>query len=65
MAGGEVPQIALLEIIHEAATLGVESSDADLAFKHVSPLGFLVPVQLTDDTLVETHVHAGQLLGGT
>ena len=62
MARGEVPEIALLQVVDEAAALGVESCDADLAFKDVGPLCFFVPVELADDTCFQAHVHTGKLL---
>lgn len=58
---GEVPQVTLLQIIDEVAALVVESSDAHLTIKHVSPFGLLMPVKLTDDALVESHVDSGKL----
>jgi hypothetical protein len=64
VAGGEVPQVSLLEVIDKAAALGVKSSDADLALEDVSPLGLLVPVELTDHTVFETHVNTSKLLAG-
>lgn len=58
---GEVPEVTLLQVIDEVAALVVESSDAHLAIKHVGPFGLLVPVKLTDDALVESHVDSGEL----
>jgi len=63
-AAGEVPQVALLEVVDEVAALVVEGRDADLAVEDVGPLGLLVPVQLADDAAVEAHVDAGQLDAG-
>jgi hypothetical protein len=62
MSGWKVPQVALLEVVDEAAALGVKCSDADLALEHVSPLGFLVPVEFANDALVEAHVDTSELL---
>jgi hypothetical protein len=64
VARWEVPQVALLEIVDEAATLGVEGGDADLAFENISPFGFLVPMELADDPFIESHVHTGQFFAG-
>lgn len=58
---GEVPQVTLLEVVDEVAALVVESSDAHLTVQDVSPFGLLVPVKLTDDALVESHVDSGKL----
>lgn len=61
---GEVPQVALLQVVDEVAALIVESSDTDLTVKNVCPLGLLVPVKLTNDALVEPHVDASELNAG-
>lgn len=60
-AAGEVPEIALLEVVDEVAAFVVKSSNANLSFKDVCPLGLLVPVKLTNNSLVKSHVDAGQL----
>ncbi len=63
-AAGEVPQIALLEIVDEVPAFVVDRSHADLAIQHVCPLGLLVPMQLADDPLVQAHIHTRQLDAG-
>lgn len=60
----EVPQVTLLQVVDEVAALVVESSDSDLAVKDVGPLSLLVPVKLTNDTLVESHVDTSELNAG-
>jgi hypothetical protein len=65
VARWEVPQVALLKVIDKATALGVERGDADLAFKDVGPLGFLVPMKLADDAFVKTHVDTSKLLART
>lgn len=65
VARWEVPEVALLEVIDKATTLGVERSDADLALENVRPLSLLVPMQLTDNALVQTHIHTSELLAGS
>ena len=60
-AAGEVPQVALLEVVDEVAALVIDPRDADLAGQDVGPLGFFVPVELADGARVESHVDARQL----
>lgn len=55
-AAGEVPQVALLEVLDEVAALVVERGDTDGAVEDVGPLSLLVPVQLADDALAQAHV---------
>jgi hypothetical protein len=64
VARWEVPQVALFEIVDEAAALGIERSDADLALENISPFGFLVPMELADDAFIESHVHTSQFFAG-
>lgn len=63
-AAGEVPQVALLEVLDEVAALVIESSDTYGAVEDVSPLGLLMPVQLADDALAQAHVDGGELARG-
>lgn len=52
MPSGEIPEIALVEIVHETTTVGVQCCDTDSAFEHVSPLGLGMPMQLADDAFI-------------
>lgn len=61
---GEVPQVALLQVINEVAALIVQRRNAHLAVENIGPLGLLVPVQLADDALAQTHVDAGEFARG-
>lgn len=61
---GEIPKVALLQVIHEVAALVVKRGDADPAVKDVRPLGLLVPVQLADDAFAQAHVDTGKLTRG-
>lgn len=65
VARGEVPEVALLKVVYKATALGVECSDADLAFEHVGPFGLLVPMEFTNDAFLEAHVDTSKLLGST
>lgn len=50
-ARSNAPEITLVDVVDEAAAFVVEGRDADGPVEDISPLGFLVPVQLADDTL--------------
>lgn len=58
-AAREVPQVTLLEVLHEVAALVVERGDTHRAVKDISPLCLLVPMQLADDALAQAHVDRG------
>lgn len=61
---GEVPQVALLQIVDEVAALVVKRRNAHLSVEHVRPLGLLVPMQFANDALAQAHVDASQLARG-
>lgn len=61
MSRREIPQVALLQIIHERTTILVKGGDADLSIEHICPLSLLVPMKLTDHARSETHVYASDL----
>lgn len=60
-AAGEVPEIALLQVVHEVAALVVDGSHTDFSVQDVSPFGLLVPMELSYDPFVEPHVYGSQL----
>jgi hypothetical protein len=65
--GGKVysPEITFLEIVNIAATLNVEDSHSAGALENIGPLSLRVPMQLSVNTRLETHVHASEFLGST
>ncbi|KAH8718521.1 hypothetical protein HC256_003156 [Beauveria bassiana] len=60
-AAGKVPEVALVEVVDKVAAFVVERGDADASLEHIGPFSLLVPVKLTDDARVESHVDASQL----
>jgi hypothetical protein len=56
----EVPEITLLQVVDETATLRVQRGDTNTAFQDIRPLGLFVPVELADDAFIETHVYTSQ-----
>jgi hypothetical protein len=60
-----IPEVTLLQIINETTALSIKSSNSDFAFKHVGPLGFLVPMKLTNHALFKAHVDASKFLAST
>src|SRR5439155_531882 len=60
-AGGEVPKVAGADVVDKETALLVKERDAAAAFDHVSPLGFLVPVQLADAAGFKAHVYTSDL----
>jgi len=54
----------LFQVVNEGATFSIESCDSNLAFKDIRPLGFFVPMQLSDYPFLETHVHTGKFFAG-
>jgi hypothetical protein len=52
MSSREIPEITLLEVIHETASFCVERSHSYFPSKNVSPLGLGVPVQFANDSLI-------------
>jgi len=54
----------LLQIINERSSLGIESCNSDFAFEDIRPLGFFVPMQLSDYAFLETHVDACEFFAG-
>src|SRR4051794_18224800 len=62
-AGREVPDVALGDVVDEAASVLVDRREARAAGQHVAPLGLLVPVHLAHAAGLEAHVDAGEVLG--
>ncbi len=58
----KIPDIALLNVIHEAAPIWIDAGDPRSACQHQGPLRRVVPVQLADPTRYQPHLHAGNLL---
>jgi hypothetical protein len=61
----EIPEIADADVIDEVVPLSVDGCDAGAAVKHVGPFGSLVPMQFANAAGIQTHVHAGNVLGNT
>src|ERR1700730_2237510 len=61
----EIPEIADADVIDEVVPLSVDGGDAGAAVKHVGPFGSLVPMQFANAAGIQTHVHAGNVLGNT
>jgi len=78
VAGWEIPQITLLQVVDERSTFSVECRDANLAFsmladtlntvsklqltrQDISPLSLFMPVELANNTRLQTHVHTCNL----
>jgi len=71
-SGGKVPQIPLLEIVDEAAPLGIEYSHSTFALTsaehshgtyldYIGPLALVMPVQFSVYSGAKTHVDTSQL----
>jgi hypothetical protein len=60
MTWWEVPEISFLQVIDETAALGIQGRNANVSFKDIGPLGFLVPMQLPDHAFIESHVDASK-----
>jgi len=62
-ARGEKPQITPAHIVDKISALRVYRGDACLFIEHVGPLSGLVAMEFARSAGVETHVHAGDILG--
>lgn len=60
----EIPEVTLFKVVDEIATFGVKSGDTNFTFEDIGPLGLHVPVKLSDDAFVQTHVDASELDAG-
>jgi hypothetical protein len=67
MPEGKEPQVAGIDIVHEAAAVLIDGGDARRTGDHVGPFVFLVPVQLAHAghlfAAVEVHLHPGDFFG--
>ena len=60
---GEIPEVADADIVDEVSPLRIDRGDSRRPIKHIGPLGGLVPMQLAHAAGIQTHVHAGDVLG--
>jgi hypothetical protein len=63
-ACGEEPKIALTYVTDEHGAIGIHDRDTGVPIEHVSPFVCGVPMHLAIAAGSESHVNAGNILGG-